>query len=292
MRALAALSCWLAIACGASSEPLAISLPTSALIAARPYSSHVPSSYDAGQPTPLVILLHGYGQSGAQVEQSFDLFAAADAAGFLVATPDGTSSSVGKRFWNATDACCNFDDEPIDDVAYLNAVLDDMAARYNVDAGRVYLVGHSNGGFMAYRFACDRGARVAGIVVVAGAMWQDVASCPAAAPVPVLHVHGEADGVIGYEGHDAVDDGIDHYPSAKQSVADWAAIDGCGGLVETDETLDLVVGPGRETTVARHAGCPQGLGVELWTMRQGSHLPSFAPAWAPQISAWLLQWRR
>ena len=77
----------------------------------RPVTVHVPPSYDPATPTPLVIMLHGYGASGAIEEFYLDITPAADARGFLYAHPDGTLEAGApspKRFWNATDACCNF----------------------------------------------------------------------------------------------------------------------------------------------------------------------------------------
>src|SRR5262245_23585189 len=95
------------------------------LVEARPYDLHVPPGYDPQKPTPLVILLHGYTATGALQESYFKLTPVADAQGFLYATPDGTIDAAGKRFWNATDACCNVFGAPVDDVAYIGAIIDD-----------------------------------------------------------------------------------------------------------------------------------------------------------------------
>src|SRR5437016_4268465 len=140
---------FLLLACS-SSTPVP-SMP-SALIVARPYDSNIPAAYH-GQPTPLLILLHGFGQNGFVQNAYFGLNQLSEDKGFLLAFPDGTRSSQGQRFWNATDACCDLDGSGVDDVAYLNAVIDDMERLYNVDKKRVYLTGHSNGGFMSHRMA-------------------------------------------------------------------------------------------------------------------------------------------
>ena len=96
--------------------------------------------------------------------------------GFLYAFPDGTRDRLGNRFWNASDACCDLFQSGVDDVAYLTAVIDDMSARFHVDAKRIHLVGHSNGGFMSHRYACDRAERVAAFVSLAGDNYKDAAS--------------------------------------------------------------------------------------------------------------------
>jgi len=275
-----------------SAPPADLTYVPSALITARPYQSHVPTNYDATKPTPLVVLLHGYGFNGAAQNAYFGMTPVSDSAGFLYAYPDGTVDSSGKGFWNATDSCCNFGKVAVDDVAYLNAVIDDMSAQYNVDPKRIYFMGHSNGGFMTYRMACESGSRIAGVVVLAGAMWLDTTKCPGKDKVPVLHVHGDSDMTIYYGGSATAAGALAPYPGAKVSLADWATIDGCGPLATTTETKDLVTGPPNETAVSRHS-CPTGLAAELWTIQGSDHVPAFAtPTWPEAITTWLFQFHK
>jgi polyhydroxybutyrate depolymerase len=255
------------------------------LIVARPYDLQVPASYDASEPTPLVILLHGYSATGFVQVRYFGLLDGSQAHGYLIAYPEGLVDSNGKQFWNATDGCCNFDDNPVDDVAYLGAIIDDVEATYNVDHKRVFIIGHSNGGFMAHRLACELGDRIAAIVSLAGMTWLDPAKCPAADKVNVLQVHGDADDTIPYAGSP-------YYPSAAGTVATWATKNGCAGanaIGEGGDPVDLVVDlPGAETTKQSYAGCPEGGAVDFWTIHGGSHIPMFDPAvWEDSVWKWM-----
>jgi polyhydroxybutyrate depolymerase len=252
------------------------------LLAARPYEIHVPPSYDGTTATPLVVMLHGYGATGVSQESYyFRLTATSDAKGFLYAYPEGTvgtvSWSAGAQFWNATDACCDFFALGPDDVAYFDVVLADIAARYNLDAKRVFVVGHSNGGFMAHRLACDRSAKIAAVVSVAGAQWNDPTRCQPSGPVSVVEMHGDHDVTVGS------DYGIDYnggstsegpFPSAHQTVATWAQKNGCtGALAAAGPALDLIPGlPDAETRVEGYGGCPAGVDVQLWTVQGGGHM--------------------
>src|SRR6476619_4239893 len=74
----------------------------------RPVTVHVPPDYDPGKPAPLLVLLHGYGGSGKDIEDELHLGDAAAQRGYLYIAPDGTLDSTVSRFWNATDACCDF----------------------------------------------------------------------------------------------------------------------------------------------------------------------------------------
>jgi polyhydroxybutyrate depolymerase len=259
---------------------------TSALVAARPYALQVPKSYDAKKATPLVILLHGYTASGATQEAYFKLGPTAEAHGFLYATPDGLKDKTGSRFWNANDACCNFDGNPVDDVAHVNAIIDDVQKKYTVDPKRVYLVGHSNGAFMAHRLACDSSARIAAIVALAGDVWADASKCKPTSPVAVLQIHGTLDAVIAYGG--GANPSLAPYPSAPQSVSTWATKNGCASTAQNGAPVDfepLLLGA--ETTVAEYKNCKPGGAAVLWSIQGGSHVPALQPTFGETVWTFL-----
>jgi len=259
------------------------------LIEERPYGLVVPKAYDPRTPTPLVLLLHGYTASGAVQLAYFGLSAVAEEQTLLLAYPDGTVDGNNNPFWNATDACCDFFGSGVDDVAYLTAVMDDVAANYNVDPKRVFVVGHSNGGFMSHRMACDRADRVAAIASLAGATWSDPAMCQPSEPVAVLQVHGDDDQVILYGGG-GFQGGV--YPAAVDTVGTWAEKNGCSGELEaTDTRLDLDADvKADETRVERFAGCPSvSTEVELWTLEGAGHVPDLVqPTWPAEMVEFLL----
>lgn len=244
----------------------------------RPYELVVPSGYVAGTPAPLVVLLHGYGADAARQEMYFRFGPVAEAEGALYAKPQGTIDGLGNRFWAATDACCG---TGVDDVRYLRAVLDDIAARYTVDARRIYLLGHSNGGFMAHRLACELSDRIAAIVSLAGAVWNDPAACPATSGVAVAQVHGTLDTIVQYGGGIGNSGGM--YPSAPTTLATWQGKNGCTGD-QPGAALDLVTNlAGAETSVTRSIGCRPGGAAELWTITGGAHVPLLRAAWAAEV---------
>ena len=114
-------------------------------------------------------------------------------------------------------------------------IIERMKAEYNIDSNRVYLVGHSNGGFMSYQLAYNNSESIAAIVSLAGASHADKRESPESA-VHVLQIHGTDDSTIRYEGGDI--QGND-YPGAKESVSQWAEYNQCSteGPIESCETL-------------------------------------------------------
>jgi polyhydroxybutyrate depolymerase len=249
----------------------------------RPFQLHVPKGYDKATKAPLVVLLHGYTASGSVQEFYFKLTAESDKRGFLYAMPDGTENAQGKRFWNATEACCDFARTGVDDVGYLHRIIEKVKASYSVDPTRVYLVGHSNGGFMAYRMACDRAGEITAIAVLAGA---PPAACKPSRPVSVLQIHGTLDRTIPYRGG-AI--GGHTYPGAVATIANWRRLDGCSDRADTAAPrLDLDSSkPGKETSVSVYAGCRGGTRVELWSIKDGAHVPPLAAGFAPAVMDFL-----
>jgi polyhydroxybutyrate depolymerase len=253
-------------------------------VANRPFQLHRPAGYRDGTAAPLVIMLHGYTADGAKEEAYLKLTAESDRRGFLYTYPDSTKDRAGNTFWNATDACCNFYGSTVDDSGYVSGIINAVKARYTVDAKRVYLVGHSNGGFLSYRVACDHADQVTAIVSLAGAMWTDASRCQPTRPVSVLEIHGTADQTILFDGGTIAGH---TYPSVAATVADWRRLDGCTDAASPNPPAaqDLVVGvPGPETTaVVYSTGCRAGSRVELWTMDGAVHVPAFTAAFAPAI---------
>jgi len=259
----------------------------------RSVNLYVPSRYGGQTAMPLVILLHGYTVSGQAMEDWIGFRPLAEARGFLYCYPDGTVDRWGYRFWNATDACCDFGSTGIDDAGYLRGVIEEIARRFAVDRKRIYLVGVSNGGFMAYRMACQHADLIAGIASVAGMTFLGSNYQPSQ-PVHILHIHGTADTTVPYAGGSMgtpmFPSNLPPLPGALQSVQMWAGYNGCVGQV-TDawRSLDLDLNvPGLDTVVTCYTNCPPGGAVELWSVEGVTHSPALSAEFSPRVIDWLL----
>lgn len=162
----------------------------------RTFRLYVPNSYNPNEAAPLVINLHGYGSSSVEQEVYGDFRPVADTAGFLVVHPNGTPDNFNIMHWNT------FGTSNVDDVGFLSALIDTLSTVYNIDAKRVFSTGMSNGGFMSFSLACLLSDRIAAIASVTGSMTlAQLNNCVPGRPVPVLQVHGTADGTVPYEGN-------------------------------------------------------------------------------------------
>jgi polyhydroxybutyrate depolymerase len=176
---------------------------TSGMVLGRERESRAVCAYvpcrPAGYEYPLVVLLHDYGSNGTQQEMYERFAPMADELGFILALPDGThegNAGSGRRFWSATDACCNFGVrgspelgglEPldgyqidgrsrVDDSGFVRQVIEVIQTMYTVDARRIYATGRMNGGYMSHRLACDHSDLLAGVVSVGGSAFEGVVS--------------------------------------------------------------------------------------------------------------------
>ena len=253
-----------------------------------PVTVHVPSTYDPEVPMPVVMLLHGYGASGAAQENYLQFLPLSEQYGFLYLYPNGMPNSSGKRFWNGTDACCDFANSGLDDSSYLQGLIDEIKAALTVDANRVFLIGHSNGGFMSYRLACEHADTFAAIVSLAGATFLNQADCTPSEPVNVLQVHGSDDSTILYGGGNLLGN---FYPSATGSAERWATYAGCNLTPDTSApnlNLESTIS-GAETSVTRWTNaCNPGGAAELWTIQGGGHVPNFNGNFRIAAIEWLL----
>jgi polyhydroxybutyrate depolymerase len=219
----------------------------------------------------------------------------AESRGFLYCYPDGTIDQWGERFWNATDAGCDFGNTGVDDAGYLRALIEKIEGSFTVDRKRVYLVGHSNGGRMAYRMACQFADLVAGIASLAGMPFLDPDRCVPSGPVNILHIHGTADSIDPYGGgalttqNPLFPANMPASPGAVKAVQIWAGYnDASDPVTDAAPSLNLTDVAGLDTVVTRYTSYLPGGAVELWTINGGGHVPEPSAEFSPRVIDWLL----
>jgi polyhydroxybutyrate depolymerase len=233
----------------------------------RTYLVHVPEGYDRNTPTPVVLALHGATMNGQMMAWFSGLNRKADEAGFIVVYPNGTGR-FSSFTWNGGNCGSSHVQNKVDDVAFINALLDDLQRSYQVDTRRIYATGMSNGAVMTYRLASELSNRIAAIAPVAGSMGTEISQPNR--PVSVLHFHGTLDEYVpflGGKGKKSVT-GTPYWP-VDHSIQAWVKSNGC------DETpkIELVSKSGDELTVTRktYAAGNDGSEVALVVIEGGGH---------------------
>ena len=269
----------------ANAEPVVISVGTE-----RPARVVLPTGTPTN-PQPLLLVLHGYTSSGEYLDSYLNLRDEAAKRGMVLAFPNGTKEEgTGTPFWQGTDACCNFRQSNVDDVAYLVGLVDEIAAVTPIDRKRVYVFGHSNGSFMGYRLACTRPDVFAAVAGLAGATFAKRSDCKPSKAISILHIHGTNDATIPITGTFLAAE----VPSAAQTVRLWAGYNRCATNkpmkrfknIDIERTLK-----GAETQVYSYT-CPKGVNVDFWKSIGSQHSPQPSSNFPVALMSWLLKHQR
>jgi polyhydroxybutyrate depolymerase len=241
----------------------------------RSYFVHTPKEYDPAKPAPVVLALHGATMNGPMMAWFSGLNVKADEAGFIAVYPNGTGL-YSSLTWNGGNCCGSAMHRNVDDVAFIKALLDDLAQAFQIDSRRVYATGMSNGAIMVYRLAAELSDRIAAIAPVAGTMATD--TCEPTCPVPVIHFHGTNDEYVPFTGGKGkkTPPGMS-FNSVDHSIQTWAKLNGC----EPNPTSDELSKDGDELKVTRttYRSGKNGAEVVLVVIEGGGHTwPGMKPA--------------
>ena len=236
----------------------------------RTYRVYVPSSIAAAPgdgPVPLLVALHGGTGSGAQFERNSGFDGVAEANGFLVVYPDGIG--VGERntlrTWNGGACCGPAMKQDVDDVAFIRLLIERLRSQYPIDPNRTFAAGHSNGGILAYRLACELSDQIVAIGVQSTAL--EIDACHPSHPVSVLHIHGSGDANIPITGGKG--------PKAVSGVAFNRPFDAAVTLAEADgcpaAPVRSVAADDRDLTISAWSPCEGGTQVAFVEVKGASH---------------------
>ena len=200
------------------------------------------------------------------VSGALQLRRAARRLGVAIAVPNGLKDRTDRRFWNATDACCDFDKQAPDDVAAVRRLVRRVRKRRAIHKGRIAVLGYSNGAFMAHRLACDASDLVGYAIAISGSNWKTPEGhCKPKQPVAILQMHGLDDRVVPFKGGKVLGrKDMPLHASAPASVAFWAKHNGC--TATRRETTRHVYFPVNRQS---HTGCKAT--TELWAVKGVGH---------------------
>lgn len=201
---------------------------------------------ETGTRAPLVIVLHGFLGRGASMRRKTGFDGLAAQHGFIVVYPDGV-----RRRWNDGRGA----GDRVDDIGYLSKLIRTFVASGQADPTRIFLVGHSNGGGMAMRMACERAEMIRGIVVVATKSPLK-GRCRNGKPVPAMFIHGTKDPISPHKGRAGASRLGGAYSSAR-TLQFWQDRNRCKGVAET-RTIDNA-DDGTTAQYVRYADCVAGL---------------------------------
>jgi polyhydroxybutyrate depolymerase len=195
----------------------------------RGFLIYVPSGYSAGRPLPLVLAFHGGGGTAVRMAAQTRMHDLAREEEFIAVYPEGTG--FGRRRGGTWNAGGNppqgwAERHGIDDVGYVRRLIALLSGLYAIDGKKIYAVGVSKGGMLAYHLACQLSDTIAAVGVVAGTMTGT--ECRPRNPVAVMHVHGTADQNVPFDGGRGARTARGaNWPPVSHGLAYWCRHNGC-----------------------------------------------------------------
>jgi polyhydroxybutyrate depolymerase len=176
----------------------------------RDYILYIPKNHNSSTKTPLVINFHGFGGEANNFMNYADMRKLADDNQFILIYPQGAYSD-GFSSWNPCPIGGD-NKSSSNDFGFVEKMIDTAANEYNVDRSRVYAIGYSNGGMMAYGLAHHKSNLIAAIASVSGTMLECYGQTEH--PMPLLNIHGTSDNILPYQGNES-------YSSAQADLDFW-----------------------------------------------------------------------
>jgi len=232
----------------------------------REYMVYVPASYSAGNNVPLLLNLHGYGSNNVQQNIYANFKPIADTANFIMVLPQGTLDPVNNNaYWNSGYG------GTVDDIGFINALLDSISDAYSIDQNRIYSTGMSNGGFMSLTLAGELSDRIAAVASVTGVMSiLQIPNNTVVRPVPVMQIHGTMDGTVTYLGDT-------NFLSVDSVLSYWVDHNSCNPTPTITVLPDVDTTDGCTAELHEYTGGYLGADVVHYKILGGEHTWPGAP---------------
>jgi len=268
---------------------------------AREYVIEIPRDYDGTRSAPLLIVLHGAGQTPDEIRSVTQFGQLVEEIGFLAVYPE----AIGLN-WNDGRAVPGFPayDLNVDDVGFIATVIDRVAAAFPIDLSRIYAVGMSNGALMTHRLAWEAPELFAAAAAVMGAIPVNLSALPyPGASMPMLIINGTEDDVVPWEGGDVYYEGqfIGTLASVPDSVAFWVAHNHCLEPPQVVALEDVDPQDGTRVYKEYYAPGPEDAEIVFYRIEGGGHawpggeynlwLNAVMPGLSRDINASRLTWQ-
>jgi len=231
----------------------------------RTFIVNLPPNYNNAADFSLVIAMHGGGGSGRQFDSTSRLSTKANAENFIIVFPDGNKGAgpLGIRTWNAGGCCGAAVTNNVNDVKFIRNLIDELVANYKINPKKVYATGHSNGGMLSYRLACEAADKIAAIAPN-GCSMSLLSPCNASRPVPVLHMHSVLDTQVPYMG--GVGTGISntYFPPLDSVLNVWSNRNGCNNSPQ-------IVVNNSQYKLTRWNSCSNNGSIQYYLTQDGGH---------------------
>ncbi len=229
----------------------------------RTFELHVPSTYDESNPSPLLFVFHGFSHTGAIARTVGGFDEMGEEQRFIIVYPDAFAER-----WADGCFCNEADLQGVDDVLFVDYLLEEIKSQYAIDTSRIYAAGISQGGIFVHWLACRRADKFAAFGTIIGSM-RDVTSrrCEPASPINLVMVNSTNDNDMVWDGFI---DGPNTILSTPNVMLRWAGFAGCSGNFVTEELPENGL-PLISVEKRTYTDCNSGKDLVLYAVIDGIH---------------------
>ncbi|MBC7850426.1 MAG: phospholipase [Chitinophagaceae bacterium] len=231
----------------------------------RTYTVNLPPDYYDHDSYSLVLAFHGGGGDAVQFESTSRLSEKANSSKFIVVYPNGVKSDgpLKAQTWNAGGCCDYAVQQNINDVKFVSMLIDKLTTSFKINSKKVYATGHSNGGMLSYRLACELSNKIAAIAPN-GCTMVVTQPCSALRAVSVLHMHSVNDSRVPYTGGEGAGV-VDAYLPPLDSVLNvWSLKNSCNVQAQ-------VLTNNAQFLHSKWSDCNQNTSIEYYLTQDGGH---------------------
>jgi polyhydroxybutyrate depolymerase len=167
----------------------------------RSYRVYQSPNYNAFVPASLLIALHGLGDNMTNFSNiGFNYIA--DTANIICVFPQAVSDPYAGAAWNSGAGLSGYyPNAGVDDIGFINAMIDESISVYAIDISRIYLCGFSMGGFMTEKMALQSNSKIAAFASMSGTIGSNISIYNPGRHLPIAHFHGTSDSTVKYTGN-------------------------------------------------------------------------------------------
>ncbi len=228
---------------------------------------------DRTRPVPLVLALHGLDEDVEGMRATWTMDSVADREGFDVLYPVSVTSR-----WSYVDTrpvLLPDGKDVVDDLGFMLALLDKLAADRITDPAHIFVAGRSNGALMSWTFACQASDQIAAAAPIVSAMIErQVELCHPKRLIPVAVIAGTDDWTQAYDG--AVGENF-RLLSIPETLEFWRQQRSCADLQITDIPPHVQSDP-TAAVLVEWTRCRDASPLIFYRIEGGGHyMPSFRP---------------
>lgn len=237
----------------------------------RKFMVHFPPNFNTTTQRPLVLNLHG-GSGNMLSAQGFSMLnPVSDQNNFIVAWPQGYGIAPPGFSW-ADGRNTSADQAGVDDIGFIDKLIDTLITRYNVDTNRIYICGFSNGGFMVQRLACELPERFAAMASLGSSMDTVLyQNCNPTKPIPMAFFNGTADPAMPYGGGPMQNPQVIPVVPVDTTVQFWVAHNNCQTASPVFNFPDTFTTDNSTAELYNFTNCDCNADVRFYKLINGGH---------------------